>query len=188
MAKSNRCWIYAYNKDTCTIHTQGADTEKPEIKLKGSNNITVYLNSTYVDAGATAHDARDGDLTSKIVIDNKVDTSKIGTYTVTYTVKDSNGNTASITRTVNVKKEGSSTASDPVITLNGESTMTITINSTFVDPGATATDEQDGDISTNIVVSGSVNTAVAGEYQLSYTVKNSYGKQATTTRKVIVSE
>jgi hypothetical protein len=66
--------------------------------------------------------------------------------------------------------------------------MTITINSTFVDPGATATDEQDGDISTNIVVSGSVNTAVAGEYQLSYTVKNSYGKQATTTRKVIVSE
>ena len=175
-------------KDTCTIHTQGADTEKPEIKLKGSNNITVYLNSTYVDAGATAFDSRDGDLTSKIVVDNKVDTSKIGTYTVTYTVKDSNGNTATITRTVNVKKEGTSTASAPVITLNGDATMTVAINSTFVDPGATATDEQDGDLSTSIVVTGTVNTSIVGEYQLSYSVKNSYGKQATVTRKVIVTE
>ena len=175
-------------KDTCTTHTEGADTEKPEIKLKGSNNITVYLNSTYVDAGATAFDSRDGDLTSKIVVDNKVDTSKIGTYTVTYTVKDSNGNTATITRTVNVKKEGTSTASAPVITLNGEETITVEINSTFDDPGATATDEVDGDLSSSIVITGTVNTSIIGEYQLTYSVKNSFGKEATATRKVVVTE
>ena len=100
-------------KDGCTTHTEAADTEKPELKLKGNNNITVYLNSSYTDAGATAWDNKDGDLTSKIEIKNSVDTSKAGSYNVTYTVKDSSGNISTITRTVNVK-DNSSTINNTV--------------------------------------------------------------------------
>lgn len=55
--------------------------------------------------GATAKDDRDGDLTSKIETTGKVDTKKAGTYKITYTVKDSAGNTATASRTVIVKEE-----------------------------------------------------------------------------------
>ena len=54
-----------------------------------------------VMAGVTALDKEDGDLTDKIeVINNTVDTSKAGTYTVTYKVTDSNG--ASVTKTITI--------------------------------------------------------------------------------------
>ncbi|HEX5421557.1 MAG TPA: immunoglobulin-like domain-containing protein, partial [Gammaproteobacteria bacterium] len=54
--------------------------------------------------GATASDPEDGDLTSKITVDNPVDTSVIGTYTVTYNVVDSSGNAAApMQRSVDVK-------------------------------------------------------------------------------------
>lgn len=54
-----------------------------------------------VMAGVTALDKEDGDLTDKIeIINNTVDTSKAGTYTVTYKVTDSNG--ASVTKTITI--------------------------------------------------------------------------------------
>ena len=175
-------------KDTCSTHTEGADTDKPEIKLKGSNNITVYQNATYVDAGATAWDSRDGDLTSKIEISNKVDTSKVGTYTVTYTVTDSGGNSASITRTVNVKQEGAKKESIPTIKLNGEENMTLTLGTKYIEPGAIASDEVDGNLSNSITITGNVNTEEVGEYIITYRVVNRSGKEATATRKVTVTE
>lgn len=92
--------------EKCNIHTKPADTEKPEIKLKGKDVITLKVGEKYTDPGATATDKVDGDLTAKIVIDiSKVDTTKPGTYTVTYTVSDSSGNTATKTRTVKVIEE-----------------------------------------------------------------------------------
>ena len=57
--------------------------------------------------GVTAHDDEDGDivLTAADVIDNNVDTSKAGTYSVTYKVKDSQGASSTRTITVVVKAE-----------------------------------------------------------------------------------
>ena len=79
------------------------DNKAPTIKLKGSSTITLNVGETYTEQGATAEDDIDGDLTSKIEISGKVDTSKAGTYTITYTVKDSNDNVAKVTRKVVVK-------------------------------------------------------------------------------------
>lgn len=90
-------------KDTCDKHTEKADKEKPQITLNGSSTITINLNDNFVDPGATANDKKDGDLTSKIVVTGKVNTSKAGTYKITYTVEDSAKNKASVTRTVIVK-------------------------------------------------------------------------------------
>ncbi len=92
-------------KDTCTTHTQAPDTTKPVIKIKGKDNIILKINESYTDEGATATDDRDGDLTSKIETIGSVDTKKAGTYKITYTVKDSAGNTATATRTVIVKED-----------------------------------------------------------------------------------
>ena len=72
-----------------------ADTVPPEITLIGSATVTVQLGAVYTDAGATATDNVDGDITDRIVVDNPVDTGTAGTYTVTYSVEDAAGNRAS---------------------------------------------------------------------------------------------
>jgi len=78
-------------------------TVPPVITLKGKSPVSVIKGTTYTDAGATAYDNVDGDITEKIVIHNPVNTSKVGTYTVTYNVEDTAGNKATeVQRTVNV--------------------------------------------------------------------------------------
>lgn len=61
----------------------------PEIKLNGDATMTLNVGDMFNDPGATASDPEDGDITSKITVTGSVDTSKTGTYTITYNVKDS---------------------------------------------------------------------------------------------------
>lgn len=73
----------------------------------------------------------------------------------------------------------------PVITLLGAATVDVELGASFTDPGATATDDRDGDISSRIVVSGSVNTAVAGTYVLRYNVSDAAGNAAAEVRRTV---
>ena len=75
----------------------------PTITLKGSSKVVVTKGKPFVDAGATALDPEDGDVTDLIVAVNPVDINTLGTYTVTYNVSDVSGNKATqVTRTVEV--------------------------------------------------------------------------------------
>ena len=76
---------------------------------------------------------------------------------------------------------------EPVITLNGEAHITINVGETYTELGATAKDDKDGDISSKIAISGSVNTSKAGKYTITYSVKNSSGKTVTKTRTITVN-
>jgi hypothetical protein len=84
------------------IYSCKKDTEPPVITILGDNPISVCIDFEYTDAGASAHDNEDGDVTSKIEISSNVNISAIGTYHVTYTVKDEAGNQALEQREVNV--------------------------------------------------------------------------------------
>lgn len=75
----------------------------------------------------------------------------------------------------------------PAITLTGDQNMTIALNSTFTDPGATALDEEDGDLTSQITVTGTVNVNLAGTYTLTYTVSDAAGNTGTKTRTVVVA-
>jgi surface protein len=83
----------------------GDDTidETPIITLIGEAIVTVEIYSTYTDAGATAQDTEDGNLTSSITTTGLVNTSMEGNYVITYTVSDSSGNTATTSRQVIVE-------------------------------------------------------------------------------------
>ena len=77
------------------------DTARPTLTLRGAASVSLTINSPYVDEGATATDSTDGDLTSRIVVVNPVNTAVIGTYTISYSVSDASGNAAQpVTRTV----------------------------------------------------------------------------------------
>jgi len=74
--------------------TVNADTVPPVITMLGEANVSLVEGSAYTDAGATASDNVDGDLTVQIVTLGIVNTMVPGTYTVTYTVSDQAGNAA----------------------------------------------------------------------------------------------
>ena len=81
-----------------------------------------------------------------------------------------------------------SSTSKPTITLKGSQNMTLEVGDTYTEKGATATDETDGDISSQIQISGSVNTSKAGTYTVTYTVTNSNDLTTTVTRTVTVKD
>ena len=174
--------IVACSSDDSSDDSGGNDTTAPIITLNGQAIATVNLNSTYTDAGATATDEVDGDLTSSIVTTGVVNTSVEGNYIITYTVSDTSGNTTTATRQVIV--EGDTTA--PVITILGEADVSINQYTPYIDAGATATDEVDGDLTSSIVTTGVVNTSVEGNYIITYTVSDTSGNTATATRQVVV--
>ena len=87
------------------------DNVPPVITINGSNPATVELGATYTDAGATANDAFHG--STAVTSSSNVDTSVVGSYTVTYTATDLDNNTATASRTVNVVD-----TTAPVVTVN----------------------------------------------------------------------
>ena len=77
-----------------------ADIVPPVITITGGATVSILLNDTYSDAGATAIDNADGNLT--VTTTGSVNSSIVGDYTITYTATDSAGNVASAVRTVSV--------------------------------------------------------------------------------------
>jgi len=92
----------AGNKATAVRIVKVVDTTPPVIKLYGSSKVTLQLKEKYQEAGAEAIDNVDGNISSKIKIIGKVDTSKAQEYTLVYSVTDSSGNEANVTRVVTV--------------------------------------------------------------------------------------
>jgi len=74
----------------------------------------------------------------------------------------------------------------PVISLNGEATVAVAAGATYVDPGATATDDIDGDVTESLVTSGSFDTGIVGSYTLSYSVSDRAGNLGTAKRVINV--
>lgn len=153
------------------------DTIVPNITLIGQSAVNIFINDTYVNAGATAIDNIDGDITANIAVVNPVNTSVAGVYTITYNVADSAGNSAvEVARTINVSQPPDTAA--PIITLIGENFVNLTVGDIYTDIGATASDNYDGDITANIAVVNPVNTSVAGVYTVTYNVSDAAGNHA----------
>ena len=193
--------------------TQKPNT-KPTITISGlSTNLTVGDKFEPL-TGVTAFDAEDGDLTSSITVIGDVDTQKAGSYQITYLVKDSQGETTSMTITIIVSEKintGDNEDLDnsvtnpnpdqkpndnppqvndekPVITITS-SIDKITVGESF-DPlaGVQAYDKEDGNLTSQIKVFGTVNTNQPGDYQLTYMVEDSNGNRVTLIKTITVVE
>ncbi len=81
-------------------NNSNTDTTPPTIVLVGDSSMNLTIGDTFVDPGVTVSDNVDSNLTA--TKQGTVDTSKTGTYTITYTASDSAGNVATQTRTVTV--------------------------------------------------------------------------------------
>lgn len=75
----------------------------------------------------------------------------------------------------------------PVITLLGDADVEIALNSTYDDDGATALDDEDGDLTSDITVTNNVDPTTVGTYTVTYSVSDEAGNVGTATRNVTVS-
>ncbi len=158
------------------------DKDPPFLTLKGKNPLVLLAEKdTYIEPGAIAVDNVDGDLTSRIKITGSVDIHALDTFTITYSVSDDSENKAEKVRIVIVVD-----TILPRITLLGKSPVHLRKGDAYTDPGITAVDNRDGDISASVVVDGTVNAARVGNYIVTYTVTDRAGNRVTEKRFVNV--
>jgi len=159
-----------------------------EPKLTAPTKTTINVGDKFDPmAGVSATDKEDGDITSKVTVNGSVDTSKPGTYELTYTVLDSKGHKVTTKQTVTVKQKVEPKDDVPVLTVPAEAT--INIGDKF-NPmaGVSATDKEDGDITSKVTVDGSVNASKPGTYELTYTVLDSKGHTVIAKQTVTVKQ
>jgi surface protein len=163
-----------------------------DIKLNGSTPVNIEQHSKYLDAGVKATENGTTIPESDIQkIGLPIDTSVVGTHTVTYKVTDAHGNTSKAQRTVNVKDD------PPVITLNGISPYEKTVqqgqpyhdNDATEGEGAIAGDSIDGDlthyIKKNIGPPDYLDTSTPGTFTITYNVSDSAGLAAVEKKRII---
>ncbi|OOR55361.1 cell wall anchor protein [Bacillus mycoides] len=138
-------------------------------------------------AGVKAIDNEDGDITSKVTVDGNVDTSKPGTYELTYKVTDSKGHTVTAKQTVTVKQKVEPKDEDPVLTVSAEATINVGDKFNPLS-GVKAIDNEDGDITSKVTVDGNVDTSKPGTYELTYKVTDSKGHTVTAKQTVTVKQ
>ena len=138
------------------------DLVAPVITLLESGQ-PVMPGQVYQEEGYIAVDNYDGNLTGRV---QRVE----GLDTVTYSVMDSSGNPASVVRKIPYHDPV-----PPVITLKGEEYMDITCGTIYKEPGFSAQDNADGDMTKSVTVEGNVVWYVPGTYQLVYTVTDACG-------------
>ena len=145
------------------------DGTPPEITLIGNAVVNHEINTTYTDAGASALDNVDGDITGSIVVGgDSVNTAVLGAYSITYDVADAKGNAATQkVRVVNVVD-----TTNPVVTLVGLGEVTYS-QGTYVEEGATATDNSLETLT--VVIGGTLidENTTPGDYTVTYTATDS---------------
>ena len=150
-------------------------------RLEGEEHIVLQLGEEYVEPGYTAASMQ-MDLSDRVQVEDNIDNSILGEYYVRYTL-DFLNRRHGLERTIEVID-----VIPPTITLNGDAEMTIYTDDEYIDPGVTASDNYDGDITDRIVMNNELDNTYPGEYRIVYSVEDSSGNSADITRKIIVEK
>lgn len=152
------------------------DITAPTVTLVGDSQMIIEYGELFQDPGALFTDNVDED--GDAVASGSVDIFTLGSYVITYLKTDSSGNVSDpVSRTVFVVD-----TTDPVITINGESEVSLEIGSPYYELGAIYMDQVDG--SGNAVINGLVDDTTIGTYQVTYSFIDSSNNTASTIRTV----
>lgn len=141
----------------------------PNISLKGKNHITIKLEEKYKEPGYQATFLLQ-DKKNQVKVESNLNNKKVGTYKITYTLKNGKLKTKA-TRTIDVVDQ-----EKPVITLSGNSYACPSKD--YIEEGYQAIDNYDGDITSNVTIKKKNDSII-------YSVKDSSGNSQKVTRKII---
>jgi|GEM_PF-1123679 len=177
----------AGNSATNTRLVNVMDTTAPVITLNGANPLTVECHGSFTDPGATATDACAGSVA--VGTSGTVNASTPGSYTLTYTADDGNGNTNSVTRNVVVVD-----TTPPVITYNFTNlNLSVDTNCSALMPDVTGTNyilAADACSSVLTITQTPTNNAVLtlGTNEVVLAVNDGSGNTAYSTNTVVVQD
>ncbi len=163
-------------------------TSYVELKLIGNKTFDFSeTDATFEEPGYIARYcvfSRCHDLTDEVIVKNlnteEIKNHTIGDYEISYTL-DYLGETHTDSREIIIRD-----ITPPELTLEGPENVGLYVGQPFVEPGFSATDAHDGDLTAGITVDGEVNTAHLGVYTLTYKVADAAGNATEKSRRVFV--
>lgn len=171
--------LVGYFGVTYSLNTE-VSSETSIIKIIGPKNLYVDVGSKYEEYGANVN-INGKDLSNNIIIDSSnVNTSKIGEYTVKYSVYINNVNEYVYRNVIVIDNE------KPNIILKGEEKVNVLLNGSYYEDGYIVTDNYDKEVEVNI--NGNVNTKKEGTYILTYKATDSSGNSSGVNREVVVKK
>ncbi|MBO6516155.1 MAG: DUF5011 domain-containing protein [Bacteroidia bacterium] len=164
------------------------DQSAPDLTLNGNNPEYVdVITGTYTEAGWDAMDKTDGDLKTAVQVTGEVNTFKIGSYILTYSVQDAQGNIATATREVIVRDQVFPTiTNDEIKVVNGRNVVEVQLQSVFVDRTIPADNYNNGTFGpmfsyhispANAQGDADVDTRVKGTTVVTYTATDETGNE-----------
>lgn len=162
-------WKAEAHRTVCVV-----DTQAPEIILQPDSEESLLPGTIYQEAGYAAVDNYDGDITDRVIQIHEQGR-------ITYVVTDRSGNPAQVIREV--------PHHDPIppeIILEGGAEYVVPVGTKYQEPGFSAMDNVDGDLTWQVTVEGQTNWLVPGTYPITYTVTDAYENTTTVTRNVIM--
>lgn len=153
---------------------QIVDRIPPEIKLQGDAEIILPRDGVYAEDGFTASDNCDGDLTAYVACSILEDG-------ILYSVEDQSGNRTQVKRTI---IDGAQIP--PELILTGGNEISITVGQRYEEPGFSALDLWDGDLTEQVTIDGDVDIYQPGVYEVQYFVTDCDGNTASEVRTVTV--
>lgn len=163
----------AHGKNKKDIVRKVTVVDRVDPVIKSSDSLSLCPNSNNYDIDYSATDNYDGDITDKVskdVFDDKLILS----------VSDSSNN--NVSKVIDLKREDITL---PSISLNGDETVYIPVGTDFADPGYSAYDNCDGDITDKVSVSGNVGNS-SGNYSINYSVSDDHGNTFSLKRNIVV--
>lgn len=168
------------------------DKTAPVLALYGDSVMTVEVGSLFNDPGVNFSDNYypEAALSPLLNVKSNVDMTRVGVYTIEYSLTDSSGNgPVTVKRTVRVVD-----TQPPLLSLIGDSIYVMDVNTTFNDPGIIIIDNYDKNLmswdTTGTFYQEFPNGYAdkLGQYSINYTVKDSSGNIATVKRIVLVQD
>ncbi len=150
-------------------------------ELNGDKYVFLFQNEPWTDPGVKA--SKNGaDLNNYVTITSNYDNKISGNYKIIYTLKKGLSS-RKLERTITVKEGDYNSISFNLI---GGNNIYLLKNKVYKEPGFTAIDKNEGDLSKNVVVTGQIDNTLEGSYTLNYYITNKLGISKMLTRTVIV--
>ena len=163
------------------IDITSVDVQAPQITIEGANPFNLGLGQSYIDKGASAIDNIDKNIS--VSSTSNININTLGTYSVLYTARDEAGNESNATRVVNVIDLSLVDTEKPIITILGQNPIEVLLNSSYADAGASVSDNVDNSLVATMITN--VNTAILGQYAVSYDVTDNSGNKADRKTRVV---
>ena len=150
-----------------------AGDNDPLILIERPNSNNIFRNNVFNDWDSGLREQEDATLNSNTQFHNNV---------------WNNSSAANNDARENFIYSDGSSNGIPVISLYGSAAIQLEIGDNFQEPGASAFDPEDGNISSQIEITGNVDTTQEGEYVLRYNVSDSDGNDANEVTRTVSVE